>query len=185
MSRFEQRLSAFFYRPDEDVTGLLDLGEPATAAPAPPVEAPGEFLAFALGAERFLLPLAAVREVVKPPALTEVPREGPALRGLMSLRGELMPVYDVRERLGLGPPPPAGPAEGPQERAARVLVLHGGAQGPAGVLADAVVGVVRLRPSALEVPQAGVVRSERHGVRALGRVRDALYALLDAEALLA
>lgn len=186
MSRFEERLRSFFYDPAEDISGLLDLGEPQATRTAVAEEAPEEYLGFWLGPERYLLPLAAVREVVKVPPLTEVPRAAPDLLGLMRLRGELLPVHDVRERLGLGTAlaSPAAPDAPPLPVGARVLVLHG-EPGPAGMLADGVMGVVRLRPSTLEPPLPGVVRGERHRVRALARVRDVLYVVLGAEGLLA
>ncbi|MFP2897398.1 chemotaxis protein CheW, partial [Corallococcus sp. 4LFB] len=107
MSRFEALLDAFFYRPDEDVGGLLDFAAGSDDL-APPLleEEPVEYLAFRLESECYAVPILAVREICKVPLLTEIPRAEPHLLGVMNLRGELLPVYDVKLRLRLAEAPP-------------------------------------------------------------------------------
>ncbi|MFZ5468970.1 MAG: chemotaxis protein CheW [Myxococcota bacterium] len=182
MSRFAALLEDFFYRPDEELVGLFDVPVGPEELPLPiEEEALEEFIAFDLEAERYAVPIREVREILKVPPLTELPRAEPHLLGLMSLRGELIPVHDVKVRLGLASAPPkiAGPA--PERvrlpRTARVMVVHG-EEGDAALLVDAVREVVRLRPSMIEPRPPGVGR-ERDGVVGLGRHKEALYILLD------
>ena len=146
------RLRDFLYDPDEDTTGI----EAVTSLreeppPAGPVEVPVELLMVRVLDRRYALPLLAVQEVVRPPLLTELPR-GPAhVVGLMSLRGDVLAVYEPRLPLGLSLPvePRAGPDARPAARSARVvIVLDAGAL--AGVWVDAVEGVVRVLPSQLD-----------------------------------
>lgn len=177
MPRFEHALRSFFYQPDEDGgAGLDQLPEPQVAPAVAPEEAPREFLAFRLDAETYALPLATVREIVKVPALTEVPRGGPHLHGVMHLRGEVLPVYDVKVRLRLRAEvaPLAGPTDAP--RSARVVLVKDLA-GDAGILVDEVHEVVRLLPSALE--PAPALGAERVLVNGLARRGERLYILLD------
>ncbi|NNB96931.1 purine-binding chemotaxis protein CheW [Corallococcus exiguus] len=186
MSRFEALLDAFFYRPDEDVGGLLDFAAGSDDLAQPLLEEePVEYLAFRLEAECYAVPILAVREICKVPLLTEIPRAEPQLLGVMNLRGELLPVYDVKLRLRLADVPPlvAGPDAGLPPRASRILVLKT-EDGPAGVWVDSVAGVVRLKPSMVELSPAGL-RGDRDCVAGLGRKGSQLYILLDPEQALA
>ncbi|MFN7134355.1 MAG: chemotaxis protein CheW, partial [Myxococcales bacterium] len=117
--------------------------------------------------------------IVKVPPITEVPRAPRDVLGVMSLRGEILPVFDLRRRLGLPP------LEGEPSRRARVLVVDAG-EGHAGILVDAVAHVVRLKPSGIEpTPQGlgGGVESEY--LAGIGRQKNRLYILLDVQAVLA
>ena len=181
MSRLAELLADFFYDPDEPVSPVLELpsgGEELQRAQVN--EAPGEYLAFLLEDECYGVPIAEVREIVRVPPLTEVPRAAYNLLGVMYLRGEVLPVYDIKVRLRLAgvPPKVAGPEADPSQvpRSARVLVLHG-EEGDAGILVDSVREVVRLKPSQIEPPPPGM--SERDCVIGLGRRKDKLCILLN------
>jgi purine-binding chemotaxis protein CheW len=64
---------------------------------------------FRVGGERFALPLGAVREVVVPqPPFARVPRVSEAVRGVMNLRGRVLPVVDLAPLVGLAPQPLVG-----------------------------------------------------------------------------
>ena len=114
-------LDAFFYRPDEEV-GPLDKLQTDSTEPVIAIESevPQEFLAFRLEAETYAMAIGDVREIVKVPLLTEVPRGQKGLLGVMNLRGEVLPVYDVKHRLGLRDAPPIVTAPADVPRTARV-----------------------------------------------------------------
>lgn len=184
MSRFARSLDAFFYRPDEEDAGLIDLAAAPEELPSPvPEETPREYIAFWLSGECYATAIETLREIVKVPGLTEIPRGPENLLGVMNLRGEVMPVYDLKKRLRLvdhvakiaGPdaPPNAVP------RHSRVLVMNA-TDGFWGVIVDAVSGVVRLKPSTLEAPPTGL-RGDRDCIVGLGRRKEQLYILLDLE----
>ena len=64
---------------------------------------------FRVASERFALPLEAVREVVLPqPPFARVPRTSDAVRGVMNLRGRVLPVVDLAPLVGLAPQPLVG-----------------------------------------------------------------------------
>lgn len=187
MSRFAELLDDFFFRPDEDVSGLQDFAAGSDGvASAAPEEVPEEYLSFRLEGEAYAVPIRLVREISKVPPLTEIPRAEPHLLGVMNLRGELLPAYDIKVRLGLaervslvaGPDAPAPP------RDARILVLRT-ETGPAGVWVDTVSGVVKLKPSMLEPPPPGLRRGDKDCVVGIGRRGPSLYILLDPEQALA
>jgi purine-binding chemotaxis protein CheW len=103
---------------------------------------------FRLAAERFALPLEAVREVVPPqPPFARVPRTSEAVRGVMNLRGRVVAVVDLAPLVGL-PAQPLEPAAG------HVIVLDH-ARRALGLLIGGVVGV---EPLALPEGGDGLVR---------------------------
>lgn len=168
-------LDEFFWREDETAPRLPDL---LAASELPSPEAPPvrrEWLTFRLGSEDYALEIQHVREVLKPPLLTEVPRAPAHILGVMMVRGEIVAVIDLRARLGL---PPSDP--GPR---ARVLVCDTG-EVSCGVLVDSVSNVIRLAPSAIEPRPPGVGAESVEYIAGIGRERNKLYILLDAPTLL-
>jgi purine-binding chemotaxis protein CheW len=59
------------------------------------------FLSFSLGAEEYAIPLLAVREVIAMPEYTPVPYTPPYFLGIMNLRGQVISVMDMRQKLGV------------------------------------------------------------------------------------
>lgn len=177
--RFSELLDRFFYRPDEAVGAFLELApEVELGQGAALEEAHEEFLAFQLEGETYAVPIAAVREILRVGDVTEVPRAAPNLLGLINVRGEMLPLYDVKVRLRLAERPPQVRGAADVRRAARVLLLKE-PEGDAGILVDGVLGVVKLRLSRLEAaPQLG---AERNPIAGLARQDGQLYILLDVE----
>jgi len=94
---------------------------------------------FRIAAERYALPLEAVREVVLPqPPFARVPRVSQAVPGVMNLRGRVLAVVDLAALVGL-------PAQPLREGSGQVLVLDQGKRA-LGVLIAGVQGVEDLEP---------------------------------------
>ena len=104
-----------------------------------------ELLVLWLGDDPYALPIERVREIVRLRPITPVPRVPVAVRGVLSLRGEIVQVIDLRLRLGLAP----SPAEG---RRRRIVVLHGDDGQMTGLLVDRVSEVLRLHDEDLHPP---------------------------------
>lgn len=95
-----------------------------------------ELLAFPLGADRYALPVERIREIVRLRSITPVPRVPPEILGVISLRGEIVQVVDLAQRLGGAPSTPT--------RTSRIVVLHGTENEAAGLLVDTVTSVLRV-----------------------------------------
>ena len=135
-------------------------------------------MGFELGSENFAVALEKVREIVKVLSITEVPRAPVDILGIMSVRGEVMPVFNLRRRLRL---PASSAVPG---RRARVVIVDPG-EGPVGLLVDAVDQVVRLRASTIEPPPPGLVAGlEADYLLGIGRHEDRLFVLLNLDTLL-
>ncbi len=88
-----------------------------------------------IGAEQFIVARDEVREVLMmPESLTRVPGARSWIRGLSNVRGELLPLVDLRDFLGSG--------STPVSRTVRVLVIRG-SEYPAGIVVDEVFGFRR------------------------------------------
>jgi purine-binding chemotaxis protein CheW len=65
-------------------------------------ELAGKYLTFALGAEEYGLPVLKVREIIKMMSITSVPQVPDHVRGVINLRGKVIPVIDLRIKFGFG-----------------------------------------------------------------------------------
>ena len=63
----------------------------------------GRYLAFGLGTARYALPLEVVQETIATPPVTRLPGMDHGIKGVFNLRGRVVPLIDLRERLGLIP----------------------------------------------------------------------------------
>jgi len=168
-------LDDFFYRDDERGPELGGLApQAAPAALAEPVERV-EYLTFRLGAEEYGVEIDRVREVMRSPPITEVPRAPQSVLGVITVRGEVVAVFDPRTRLGLPPSADAGTG--------RVVIVDDGG-GPCGLLVDGVSSVVRLPRGSIEPCPQGIGGQSADCLAGIGRDEDRLFTLLDLGALL-
>lgn len=146
------------------------------AQPGPAADAPStDLLLLQLGDERYAVAGLAVREIDRWRTPTPVPGAPPALPGIISQRGAILPVVDLRALLGL---PPVQPG-----RATRlVMVQHEGLD--LALLVDSVIDLIRLPTNELEPPPA----ADHHRTRliaAVGRYEDHPLGLIDLAGLIA
>jgi len=102
-----------------------------------------QFVTFSLHDELYALRVERVREVIRVQRITRVPQAPAHVRGVHNLRGAILPVLEVRTRLGL---PPA--EIGPRSR----IVVAESRHRRIGLLVDAVQQVIRVPETAVEPP---------------------------------
>jgi purine-binding chemotaxis protein CheW len=61
-----------------------------------------EFISFAVGDEQYGVNIMAVREIKDWSAITQLPNQPPHMRGVLNLRGVIVPIIDLRCRFGIG-----------------------------------------------------------------------------------
>lgn len=136
-----------------------------------------ELLAFCLGTEEYALDILRIAEIIKMRPITEVPRAPQFIPGIISVRGQVVPIVDLRLRLRR---PPAAPTKD-----SRILIVTREGE-PFGLIVDAVRHVVRLRDEELEATPPTIGGVEAEFIRAIGRPRrDRLLILLQLDAVLA
>lgn len=104
-----------------------------------------QFLTLTLGEELFALPIEHIREIIEFGGLTEIPLMPPFLRGVINLRGAVVPVVDLavrfgRERTAIAKRTCIVIVEVAQDEGMQLL----------GVIVDAVNAVLAVEPSQLE-----------------------------------
>jgi len=120
-------------------------------------------LSFAAGNEVYGIEILSIREIIKLREITEVPRAPRFLLGVVTVRGLVMPVVDLRIRLRLDSPPLG--------RNSRILVvMHKGER--FGLLVDDVRGVVRFADNQIEPPPPSLAPSEAPFLAGIGRHPD-------------
>ncbi|MBV9108886.1 MAG: purine-binding chemotaxis protein CheW [Gemmatimonadetes bacterium] len=110
-----------------------------------------QYLTFVIGAEPYAVGILQVREILRYEAVTPVPTAPPAVRGVLNLRGRVVPVVDPAIRFGRGP--------SEITRLSCIVIVETVQDGEAyvmGLLVDAVSQVLELGPADIEpVPAFG------------------------------
>jgi purine-binding chemotaxis protein CheW len=140
----------------------------------PPVKA-GQYLTFQLANRAYGVPIASVREINRMTEITPVPKTPVYLSGVMNLRGKIVPVVDLRIKLGLE-------VQGPTRSTCIVVIESEGRL--MGVIVDAVSSVIELSAAQVEpAPELGESTRLRY-VIGMGKYEDDLVILLDVAATL-
>lgn len=124
----------------------------------------------------FGIPIDRVREIVMVPEITPVPDSGEFVRGIINLRGRILPVLDLGLRLGLGP--------GPRDRSGRIVVVEPERQQFLGLLVDEASEVLRIAEGLLSPPPELLAGSLQGSVKLVARLEERLLLLLDLPRLL-
>src|SRR5512142_1847261 len=114
-------------------------------------ELAGKYLAFALGNEEYGLPVLKVREIIKVMDITQVPQVPPHVRGVINLRGKVIPVIDLRLKFGFA-------SQDYTERTCIIVVdvSLGGANVMMGIVVDSVSEVLNIAGADIdETPDFG------------------------------
>ena len=119
---------------------------PEASSPPTTGAKPGRYLTFKLGRESYGLPVLGVREIIRLCPITPVPRMPEYIKGVINLRGKVIPILDLRAKFQLS-------TESYGERACIIVVQVG--TPPAnvmlmGAIVDAVEEVVQLGETELE-----------------------------------
>jgi purine-binding chemotaxis protein CheW len=119
---------------------------PETTSPPTAAAKPGRYLTFKLGRESYGLPVLGVREIIRLCPITPVPRMPEYIRGVINLRGKVIPILDLRAKFRLS-------TGSYGDRACIIVVQVGAPPAPVmlmGAIVDAVEEVVHLGEAELE-----------------------------------
>lgn len=154
------------------MSDILDFAAQLETAPVAPAVAERELhlVVFRLDREEYAVPIDAVREVVRVTDVTRVPHAPPHIRGVMNLRGRILPIVEIRSRLGLSP------AE--LTPASRVVVVEVLGR-LLGLLVDAVGQVSRVGERQVAAPPEEVRAAGSEAVTGVARLDQRLLILLD------
>jgi len=156
----------------------MDPSSPAQPA-APAAALPGKYLSFTLGRESYGVPVLAVREIIRLCPITPVASMPPHVRGVINLRGKVIPVVDLRIRFGL--PDPVD-----HDRAcivvAQVAASDGGRR-PYGMIVDGVEEVSGYAADAVVPPPDFGTAIANRFIAGMARSHAGVTTLIDLEAI--
>ncbi|WP_270171240.1 chemotaxis protein CheW [Paenibacillus sp. SYP-B4298] len=133
-----------------------------------------QYLTFLLGSEQYGIDIAYVTEIIGIQAITEVPQLPEYIRGIMNLRGKIIPVMDVRLRFNK-------PFRAYNDRTCIIVVDI--RELSIGLIVDGVVEVISILGDAI-VPPPEMKQGNSRYIRGIGKVGDEVKLLLDCDKLL-
>jgi len=130
-----------------------------------------EFLSFRLGSEVYAVALTKIQQIIKPRSVTLVPGAPFYIMGIFSLRGMIIPVFDLRKRLGL--------AQTESNRFNRIIIVQPKEEVLAGILVDQVLEVARIPAEEIEPPPGVFSGIEAQFLEGIARHKGQMLIVLD------
>lgn len=148
-------------------------------AVAPPPEEQQQYLTFLLGDEMFAIGILSIREIIEYGQVTEVPMTPPFIRGVINLRGAVVPVVDLAVRFG----------RQAREITRRTCIVIVEVESPdgnqeMGIVVDAVSEVLEIPAGDIEPPPEFGARIRIDFIRGMGKVGGRFVVLLDVDRVL-
>ena len=134
-----------------------------------------EFLCFKVSDEIYGVDIMDIKELIKPRQVTEVPRAPSFVSGIISLRGVIIPIIDMLDRLGLARETVTGRE--------RVIVVRQG-ESFSGLMVDEIIQVVRIVTDDIEAAPPVFEGIDRHFVSGIGRADGRTIILLNLSAII-
>ncbi len=141
------------------------------------VEAAEHLATFFLGKEEYGVDVKAVQEIIRVSEITHVPRAPEFIKGVINLRGRIIPVIDLKRKLGVGEVDVAA-------RPSRIVVVKLRDR-LVGLLVDGASQVLRVPLTSIEAAPEEVAEIDTHAIRGVAKLTDRLIILMDLEKVLA
>ena len=137
---------------------------------------PAQYLTFTLGDEVFAMDIRTVREIIQHAAMTVVPMTPDFIRGVINLRGAVVPVIDLQCRFGR--------AQTVAGKKTCVVIFDASGDGEKielGLMVDAVSAVIEIAAKDIEPPPQFGTSIKREFIRGMGRVKGDFIVILEPE----
>jgi purine-binding chemotaxis protein CheW len=138
-------------------------------------QASRQYLAFHLGDEEYALDIRRISEIIKVREFTDIPRSPEFIMGIISLRGVVVPVFDLRQRLNLG--------VSEITPTTRIVVCQLD-EVSVGLLVDSINQVVNLIDEEIEPPPGVLSGLDREMITGIGRYQGRMIILLNLKSVL-
>ena len=134
-----------------------------------------QLVSFKIGQEEFGIDILMVQEINRMLNLTHVPNTPDFIEGVINLRGKVIPVIDLRIKLGM--------PKKEYDKDSRIIVVEANGQ-TIGFIVDSVREVIRIPKSVTEAPPSLVAGVDASYITGVGKLEDRLLILLDLEKVL-
>jgi len=134
-----------------------------------------QLISFTVETEEYGLELLRVKEVIRMRPITRLPKAPASVKGIINLRGDVIPIVDLRERFGLQS----------IEQTAMTRVIVAEVEGrPLGMVVDSASQVVRIHVEQFDDPPTVIGDSTRRFITSIGRLGEGLVIMLDVNKIL-
>ncbi len=134
-----------------------------------------QLVSFRVSDEEFGIDILQVQEIIRMLPIAIVPSAPSFVKGVIDLRGEVIPIIDMRKRFKLPPIP--------YDNETRIIVVHT-TNFTVGFIVDAVCEVIRISESAIEKPPAVVEGDGANYIKGVSKLEKGLLILLDLNGLI-
>ncbi|AFV02568.1 Positive regulator of CheA protein activity (CheW) [Dehalobacter sp. UNSWDHB] len=134
-----------------------------------------QMVTFSLGSEEFGVDIMKVQEIIRIPPVTRVPKARSYIEGVINLRGNVIPIVNLRSRFGM---PPREETD-----LSRIVVLQIDSR-VFGVMVDSVTEVLWLDSEAIEPPPPIALGMDSNYIRGVGKIGERLLILLKLDQLM-
>lgn len=139
-----------------------------------------QYLTFSLGEEMFAIGILSIREIIEYGQITEVPMAPPFIRGVINLRGAVVPVIDLSIRFGR--------TSGEITKRTCIVIIEVAAEGQQhhsmGIVVDSVSEVLEINPADIEPPPTFGSRIRNDFISGMGKVGGRFVVLLEVDRIL-
>lgn len=132
---------------------------------------PVQYIKIDLGSELYGIDISYVDNIVRPQRVTRVPNVAPYIKGVINIRGEIVPIMGLRLKMGL--------EEIEDDKRTRFIIIKMEQYGKIGLIVDAVKEVVTLEEDNIERMKYDSKDDTVHFVMGVGKVEGGLISLLD------
>ncbi len=136
-----------------------------------------QYIVISMGDEQFGIDIKYVDNIVKMQHITRVPNVASYIKGIINLRGEVIPVMSLRLKMGL--------ENDVETKASRIIILRLEQLGMLGVIVDEVREVLTLEEDDMEKVVSDNKEEKNSFVFAVGKYGESLVSLLDLNAVVA
>lgn len=130
-----------------------------------------QFIVIRLGEEQYGIDIKFIENIVRMQHITRVPKVASYLKGVINLRGEVIPVMSIRLKMGL--------EDDEITRATRIIILKLEQQGNVGIVVDEVKEVVTLETNQIEKVAYDSKEEKLNYIYGIGKFEGGLISLLD------
>jgi purine-binding chemotaxis protein CheW len=131
-----------------------------------------QLVSFNIGREEFGIDILTVQEIIRMIQITTVPNSKPYVSGVINLRGRIIPVIDLRTRLGM--------QQRDSDNNTRIIVVSL-RDTTIGFIVDSVSEVLRIPASVTEAPPSIVAGIKADYITSVAKLEDRILILLDLE----
>ena len=134
-----------------------------------------QLVGFKIAEEEYAVDILMVQEIIRMMQVTKVPNAPDFVDGVVNLRGRIIPVIDLRSKLGL--------PKKEVDKDKRIIVVEVSGK-TVGFIVDAVTEVLRIPASITEPPPDLITNVNSEFIKAVGKLEDRLLILIDLEKIL-